>query len=108
MNPVVPIAMDTWLRWPRRQRRRGCAPAAATPSDDSSAAPGVVVTPQEPPKTDEQRFHEAYAAAYTMSQLFVANRPAAVPLSGAVSASSYAHRHQSFAGLLRLRNFPHV
>lgn len=29
----------------------------------------------------DQRFHEAYAKAYTMSQLYVANRPSAIPLT---------------------------
>lgn len=31
--------------------------------------------------TEEERFHKAFAAAYTMSQLYVKNRPEAVPLT---------------------------
>eukprot|EP00879_Flechtneria_rotunda_P018474 GHRR01019378.1.p1 GENE.GHRR01019378.1~~GHRR01019378.1.p1 ORF type:complete len:230 (+),score=55.04 GHRR01019378.1:169-858(+) len=54
------------------------APAPAPASTAQTAAPEAA--PSEP-MTEEARFHEAYSKAYTMSQLYVKNRPAAVPLS---------------------------
>eukprot|EP00878_Enallax_costatus_P023164 GHUV01024627.1.p1 GENE.GHUV01024627.1~~GHUV01024627.1.p1 ORF type:complete len:232 (+),score=15.53 GHUV01024627.1:493-1188(+) len=58
-------------------------PARASTSllHSSNSSNPQTATASANPGSEEERFHKAFAAAFTMSQLYVKNRPEAVPLS---------------------------
>jgi len=61
---------------------------ASSAATDSSGGPTTqTAVDAVPVKSEDEKFHEAYAQAFTMSQLYVKNRPTAVPLQGALQAS---------------------
>lgn len=84
LHPANPTAhWHCQCRTPRRVFSRAAADGTSSSAPAAAPAPAAAAAAPAPaPVAEDQRFHEAYAQAFTMSQLYVKNRPEAVPLQG--------------------------
>jgi len=81
----TPVPVESVASASKQDNQVSPATAPAGGAVQAASTPAADVTRQDSEEAaarqQEQSFHEAYAKAYTMSQLYVKNRPPPVPLS---------------------------